>query len=335
MTYLTVLCLLVFQLSATAADDADRIRTSAAEQSVLETYKRMETADRKGDVEAWFAFRDKKSLDAMNPAVKAAIRKGGRARPQVQYEPVIVRTAASNAVLIGKITDPAAGTTQYQSILFTTEDGAWKVSRERFSESPFDPFVLHGLLPPEGGAFTRAGSPWKKIPYAGVNTAVLGKKEVMWKVQAIFDESFVYVRYEWVSDIPAPGSRVPPDCAAEGKTGGPPPPPVMQIKVTGAEPQGRSLTVAANDVVSATGANRFTVSYSMTVKNAAAEDIFDYSLGNDSSGRLLSVQGRYIEVRIPLSGLDVTESAKPKIQLEEQGSVLRILPYAVEHFGDR
>src|SRR5215831_6169770 len=108
MNYCTVLCLLVFQAVA-VADDADRVKPSATEQSVLDTYKRMEEADRKGDAEAWFGLRDKKSQDAMNPAVKEAIRKGGRARPAVKYEPLVVRTGAGNAVLTGKVTDPTAG----------------------------------------------------------------------------------------------------------------------------------------------------------------------------------------------------------------------------------
>jgi hypothetical protein len=332
MKYFSVLCLLVFQAVA-VADDADRLKASVTEQSVLETYKRMEQADRQGDAEAWFGLRDKKSLDAMNPAVKAAIRKGGRSRPAVKYEPLVVRTGNGSAVLMGKITDPAAGTTQFQSVLFVSEADGWKVSRELFSETAFDPFVLHGLLPPESGAFIRAGSPWKKVPYAAFNTAVLGKKEITWKMQAIYDESFVYIRFEWISDIPAPGSKISPETAAAGKTGGPPPPPAIQIKVNSAEPGGRSLTVAASDMMSSSGANKASVNYSMQVKNAAGDDIFAYSLGNDSNGRLLSVQGRYIDVRIPLSGLEVAETAKPKIELEEVSSVLRLMPYTAEHFA--
>ncbi len=334
MKHCALLCLLVLQAAA-AADDADRVKTAAGEQSVLETYKRMEEADRKGDTEAWFGLRDKRSLDAMSPAVKAAIRKSGRARPEVKYEPLVVRTGNGSAVLTGRITDPASGSTQYQSVLFVTEAGGWKISRELFSETPFDPFVLHGLLPPESGAFIRAGSPWKKVAYAALNTAVLGKKEVTWRMQAIYDEAFVYIRFEWISDIPAPGSRIPPESAAAGKTGGPPAPPTVQIKVTGSEPEGRNLTVSATDVMTSSGSGKATVSYSLQVKNAAGDDIFEYSLGNDSSGRLLSVQGKYIEVRIPLGGLDVSEAAKPKIQLEEVSSVLRLLPYTVEHFGER
>lgn len=45
-----------------------------------------------------------------------------------------------------------------------------------------------GLLfsPEQGGAFMRAGSPWKHIAYAVINTEVVVKKEVMWKMQATY-----------------------------------------------------------------------------------------------------------------------------------------------------
>jgi hypothetical protein len=330
----TVLCAFLLQQVLTVSD-ADGVKPAASEQSVLAAYKRMEDADRKGDAEQWFALRDKKTLETMNAAVKDAIRKGGRARPAVKYEPLTVRIRSDRAVLLGRVTDPAAGTTQFQSVLFVVEDGTWKVSREQWGESAFDPFVLHGLLPPETGAFIRAGLPWKKVAYATINTEVLGKKDVMWKMQATFDESFVYIRYEWIAEIPSPGARIKPELAEAGKTGGPPAPPAMLIKATDAAGGTHSLTVSACDVVSAAAANHYTVNYSMSVKNAAGEDVFEYSLANDTTGHLLSVQDRYIDVRIPLGGLDVTEASKPAIRLEEAGSVLRILPYSAERFAGR
>jgi hypothetical protein len=339
MTVLSaVLCLLVFQQSL-PGNDADGAKPAASEQSVLAAYQKMQEADRKGDAELWFSLRDKKTLDTMNPAVKAAIRKGGRSRPGVRYEPGLVRVRSDRAVLIGKVTDPAAGTTQFQSVVFVIENGAWKVSREQWSETAIDPFVLFGLLPPDSGAFLLAGAPWKRVPYAVINTEVVGKKDVMWKMQATYDESFVYLRYEWFAEIPQPGSKVKPELAASGKTGGPPAPPPMQIKIRGAGPEFESgqhdLTVSVNDVVSTSASGQSTVNYSMSIKNAAGEDAFEYSIGNDSAGRLLGVQDRFVDLRIPLGGLGVTDAAKAKVQLEEAGSVLHILPYTAERFSGK
>jgi hypothetical protein len=299
----------------------------------------MEEADRKGDGDLWFTLRDKKTLDSMNAALKDAIRKGGRARPAVRYEPLTVRLITDRAVLIGRVTDRAGGTTQYQSVLYVVEDGAWKISREQWSDSPIDSFVLYGWLPPEPGAFAHAGSPWKRVPYASINTEIVGKKDAMWKMQAVFDESFLYLRYEWFAEIPAPGAKVKPEQAAGGKTGGPPSPPAMEIKLRGAGPQPdageHDVTVSVSDVVSITGANRYSVNYSMSVKNAAGQDVFEYSISNDSAGHLLAVQDRFIDLRIPLAGLGMADPAQLKVNVEEAGSVLHILPYTAERFPPR
>jgi hypothetical protein len=305
----------------------------------------MEQADRQGDGQLWFSLRDRRTLDTMDAGLKASIRKGGHPRPSVRYEPATVRVSVDRAIVIGKVVDPDAGTAQFQNVLFVVESGAWKVAREQWSDSPFDPFVVYGLLPPEPGSFSRSGS-WRHVPYANPNLQTLGKKDQVWKMQATFDEAYLYVRYEWATEIPAPGARVRPELAEAGKTGGPPPPPSMRIKVAVEEADGniapRELTIAVSDVVSTRGAfesqakgaaNRFFVGYSLFVKNAAGEDIFEYALGNDSTGRLLTVQDRVIEVRIPLGGLGIGSRSKAKLQLEEVGAVLRILPYTVERFG--
>jgi hypothetical protein len=333
----TLLCALLVQQSLNAGD-ADGAKPPASEQSVVETYRKMEQADRKGDTDLWFSLRDKKTLEGMSPAVRDAIRKGGRSRPSVRYEPVTVRVQSDRAVLIGKVTDPVGGTTQYQSVLFVVEGGGWKVAREQWSESPIDPFVLHGMLPPESGSFVRAGQPWKRLGYADINAEIVGKKDVVWKLQATFDESFVYIRYEWPSPIPAPGAKLKPELANAGKTGGPPSPPAMQIKLRGLGPEYDSgqhdLTVSATDVVSSGGGTP-SVNYSMTVKNAGGDDLFEFSLGNDSAGRLLTVQERSIEVRVPVGGFGLADMSKAIVQLEEAGSVLHLLPYKAERFGTR
>src|SRR5215813_6957638 len=231
----TVVCASLAILKLMAADTVCAQR-SEQEESVKVAYKKMEEADRNGDGELWFALRDKKTLRSLPAAVKDAMRKGGRPRPTVKYEPLTVRVLNDHAVLLGKVTDSATGATQYQSVFFSVEGGAWKVSREQWSETPFDQFVLYGLLPPESGSFSRSLTAWKRAPYALINTDVVGKREVMWKMQATYDESFLYVRYEWITDIPLPGSRVSAELASTGKTGGPPAPPAMQINIHGVGP---------------------------------------------------------------------------------------------------
>src|SRR6202011_3681608 len=100
----------------------------------------------------------RKTLDSMDATVKEAIRKGGRSRPAVQYEVVAIHTLGTQAVLTGKVADPQGGTVQYCMLLFGMEDQQWKIGREQWSDTPFDPFVLSAWMPPEDGAFLRAGA---------------------------------------------------------------------------------------------------------------------------------------------------------------------------------
>src|SRR5262249_23572171 len=155
-----IMWLMFAQQVASVAETPDAVSRSP-EQVVLTAYKRMEEADRKGDGQLWFALRDRKTLEAMPAALKAAIAKGGRSRPKVPDEALAIRTKSNRAMVLGKATDPDAGTVQYQTVLFVVEDDGWKVSREQWGDKAFDPFVLYASLPPEEGAFLRAGAPWK------------------------------------------------------------------------------------------------------------------------------------------------------------------------------
>ena len=345
MNLTVAICLFfVYQGVSTAA--ATDVKSPDAEPAVLAAYRRMEAADRKGDGELWFALRDRKTLDAMDPALKAAIRKGGRSRPAVRYEASAIRVLNNRAVLIGKVSDPDSGSVQYDTVLFSIEDNEWKVTREQFSDSAFDPFVLSALMPPEDGAFLRALAPWKKIAYAAANTQVVKLQNVVWKMQATRDESFLYVRFESASLLPAPGSKVTPQAAKTGSPSGLPPSPTLRIKCG----EDRAFLVSVRDLVSSKGSfdkkgkpagDRNTIAYSVFVKNGAGEDIFESGVGEDSTSRLLAVQGKFIDVKLPLSGLGISGlgisgmaiGGGTAIALEQADAVMQILPYPVPPFS--
>jgi hypothetical protein len=313
--------------------------TAGSDAGVLAAYKRMEEADRNGDGRLWSELRDRRTLASMSPAVKGSILKGGHARPAVQYVPLSARVDGGSAVLLGKTVDPAAPTTQYQALVFTMEDGAWKVAREQWSDSPFDPFVAYALLPPEDGAFLRAGSPWKRIPYANLNRAVMDRKEQPWNVQGTLDDSFLYVRLEAPAPLPAPGSRVNAKQPDRGKSGIPGKTPALRIKLA----TGEEFQIAIADVVSMRGAfegggsasaaraaaSQAFLTYTLTVKNAAGADIFEHSTADDSAARMLTVQDRYVDIAIPVGGLGTGAGTKMQITLEDADTVMRVQPYAV------
>ena len=316
---------------------------SADEQGVLVAYRQMEEADRRGDGRLWFSLRDRKTLDSMDAKVKEMILKGGRARPSVQYDALAVRVRGAQAVLAGKVTDPQGGTTQYVTVLFRVEDNMWKVAREQWSDRPFDPFVLSAWLPPEVGTFLRDGAPWKAIAYATPNTRVLGKSEMPWKIQATMDESFLYVRFEANTPLLAPGAKLGPQAGKTGTTGGLPPPPPMRIKVLpSSEPPvtDPEYVVSVADLVSThrgfdasdKGEGNYSVAYAVFVKNGAGEDIFENTIGEDAESLLLAVDGRFIDVKLPLKGLGIEDPRKDQIGMEEADSVFRVLPFPVEAY---
>ena len=217
------------------------------------------------------------------------------------------------------------------------------MAREQWSDRPFDPFVLFAWLPPEAGAFLRDGAPWKGIAYATPNPRVLGKSEMPWKIQATMDESYLYVRFEANAPLLAPGAKLGPQAGKTGTTGGLPPPPPMRIKILpSAEPPvtDPEYVVSVSDLVSThrgfdasdKGEGNYSVAYSLFVKDGAGDEIFESTIGEDAESLLLAVDGRFIDVKLPLNGLGVGDPRKDQVEMEEADSVFRVLPFNVQAY---
>src|SRR5579872_2883202 len=99
------------------------------------------------------------------------------------------------------------------------EGGERKVARKQLGEKPFELLMLLCLLETKEGAFLRNSAPWKAVPYASPNTDVVRNEDVIWKIQATFDESYLYVRFEAAQTLPAAGSKLRPEVAKTGGTG--------------------------------------------------------------------------------------------------------------------
>jgi hypothetical protein len=331
----TAFGLLFFQQAVRAAPDS---ATRTPEQAVLATYHKMEEADRQGDGELWLALRDRATLSAMNDALKETIRKGGHARPSVRYEPLAARALGTRSGVLGRVTDPESKSVQYDAVLFVLEDGAWKVDREQWSEKPFDSFVLYAMLQPVDGAFMRDGTPWKTVPYASPNPDVINKEDVVWKVQATFDESFFYIRFESTQPLPAAGSKLRPNVAKTGGTGGPTPPPAMQIKSSRSSLYEISVsslvsTAAVMDAKGKPAGERYSVGYKLSVKKSEGDEVFATTIGEASHSFLLAVTDRFIDIRIPLDALGSEPDGKSGVfDLEEADPVNRVLPYHVQPY---
>ncbi len=327
-------CVLLLCVAAPVrADTVNR----AGEQAILSAYEKMEDADRRGDGQLWLSLRDRKTRDTMDASLRDAIRKGGRTRPNVSYEPSAVRVSGSRGAILGKVSDPDASTVQYDAVLFVIEDGGWKVASEQWSEKPFDRFLLYALLLPEPGSFVRQNGTWKGIPYASVNTQAVRKEEMPWKIQATMDEAYAYVRLEAPEALPMPGSKVAPEAGKTGRAGILPPPPPLRIKSPSEYTFAVNSLVSTADVAAGKGkpTTRYSAAWSFFVRNAAGEQIFESTLSDNSENPLISVRDRFVEVKIPLGGLGIDPDAKPALDLEAAGSVMLILPYHIEPFTPR
>ena len=98
-----------------------------------------------------------------------------------------------------------------------------------------------------------------------------------------------------------------------------------------------SALVATTDAADAKGklSKSYSVTYSLFVKNADGDEVFESTLGDGTSSRMLSVRDRFIDVKIPLAGFGIDPVNQFKVDLEDADSVLRVLPYHVEAFVPR
>ena len=80
------------------------------------------------------------------------------------------------------------------------------------------------------------------------------------------------------------------------------------------------------------GEGNYSVAYSLLVKNGAGEEIFAITIGDDAQSLLLAVDGRFIDVKLPLKGLGVEDPRRDQVGMEEADSIFRVLPFGVEEY---
>jgi hypothetical protein len=118
----------------------------------------------------------------------------------------------------------------------------------------------------------------------------------------------------------------------------------MRIKVTAPTlmaPREYSISVSAlvatTDSTDAKGkpVKTYSVNYSLFIKNAEGADVFESTLGDGGSGRMLAVRDRFIDVTIPTGVFGIDLATVPTVDMDEADSLLRVLPYHVEAFVPR
>jgi hypothetical protein len=318
----------------------------APEDAVKAAYKSLETAARNGDGQLWLNLQSKSRLGEMPEEARQRMLQGGFRDQSVQYEPLAVRVKKDDAVLIGRfhrLSDPYT----YHTVRFTFEDGQWKIAAESMSNTRIDQNSLWALLPPDDGAFERAHSPWSRIPYAGVNTQAFQPAQLPWKMQATVDESFLNVRFESGSALPDPGSEI-------HKTGNapmvdpgvPPGPPIMVVQLGGPGQAQKAFELKAEAQVETrstfdsngkANSYRYFVAYSLWVTQPTrgvqiGNTIFNSSLPSPFGGPI-TVQDRFLDIKIPLKALGWFGPPPTVVQIREFNSVPQILPHQVSQFS--
>jgi hypothetical protein len=305
-----------------------------AQQEVIAAFGRVEKAIQSGDGALFLALMSRKVVAAQTDAIKVTYLAGLPPRPDARLEPIAVCVRGENAFVIGTFEERASERAKTYLVRYVREDQAWKIASLRTTDAtPYRP-AIYAYLPPQGGAFTLAGLPWRSIGYAG-STSVGS-----WKVQATRDENFLYVRFETNVGLPAHGAEVPAEQAKLMKSSVPDGPPLMTIAVSG--PDDKQTLVRSTfefhvgHVTLATarpGADTVssTVEYLLTVRGDRGETLFEGAPGAFS--RLIEVHDRFIDVRLPLRSLGVRAHGTPDIAIGELDARAQMQSYKVARFS--
>lgn len=185
------------------------------------------------------------------------------------------------------------------SVRFVYETGSWKILDAQWSNTTIDPASLYALIPPGDGAFARAGSPWDRVE------AAQGTKK--WKLRAVSDESYLYLRIEASAVLPAPNTEVA-GTFPNLSTGVPRDWPKMKIRTAKGEFTMDAFDgvgdKATFDAAGKANSHRHFVAYSMMLWRG------DHVVVNTSEEPLIAIRDRFIDLRIPLKTLGVEARAR-------------------------
>src|SRR5579883_1299441 len=114
------------------------------------------------------------------------MRVSPRPRPELDYRVMKTFVRGDQAVLLVQV-----ASNNFFSMTLRKEDGQWKAQDQFFRNTAPDANSVYALIPPDPGAFARAGSHWDQVaaPVYTSQAAHLG-----WEIKAIFDEAYLYIR---------------------------------------------------------------------------------------------------------------------------------------------
>jgi hypothetical protein len=256
----------------------------------------MEKAEQSGDVNTWVGLWSRESApdaEKLRPYV--------RPRPDVHYTSSKVFVQGDEAALLGQ-----TGKGQFLSMHFVREDGRWKIKDQVFGDKAYHADSVYAMIPPAAGAFERAGAPWQNVAPA-LDAAGVARRG--WQVRATYDESFLYVRIESATPLPAPGSN-----AEKPPSGWP----VMKVGVSGVgefvlHANANIGDQATFDESGRANSHRPYVAYWLMLERAD-QMIFQAWAGLHLDP-LVQAGDHYFQVRVPLRTMGVADAGRTKITI--------------------
>jgi len=256
----------------------------------------MERAEQTGDFNAWAALW---TIEKLGEVEK--LRPYARARPEVHYRAMKSFVRGEEAVLLVE-----AASNSFVTMLLRREGGQWKVRDQQWKDTAPDPNSVYAWVPPDPGAFARAGAPWDQVAPAmnPSHAARLG-----WQIKAISDESYLYIRIESAADLPAPGSTI------EKPPGGWP-----VLKIDTSDAGEFVLYDAVNvgdqatfDARGRANSHRPFAAYSIRLERNGHE-VFSASADLYPSP-LVEVAGRDYDIRIPFATMGIMDSGATRMTI--------------------
>jgi hypothetical protein len=275
---------------------AQRPEAQRPEDQVLAVYRQMEKAAQSGDAKTFVGLWCRASASE-------AEKWGSQLHPQpdVHYTSSKVFVQGDEAVLLGQY-----GKDEFWNMRFVKEDGRWKIKNFAGSDKAYPAESVYAMIPPAAGAFERAGAPWQNVAPA-FDKADAAKHG--FQVRATYDESFLYIRIESSTPMPAPGSP-----AEKPPMGWP----VMKVAVSGVGEFVLHATAnigdqATFDESGRANSHRHYVAYWLMLERAD-QMIFQAWAGLDPNP-LVQAGDHFFDVRVPLRTMGVADARPTKITI--------------------
>ncbi len=296
---------------------AQLLSMESLKRAVLEKCRQLEEVYKTGNGKLWLSIKSKLVLDRMDDAMKDMFSKSFPANADYRFDVNLIKVYRKSAAAFG-LNFKGKVKSRHLAVKFAREDNEWKVLHEESSSALIDP---GSFLPPESGAFIESGSSWSDLPLMQKSDSDPASKSGSndWDMKAAQDESFLYIRLLSAKNLAPIDSKV-------NKASNSGPVEMANINIGVASGKNnvskRSFNVVVRDVVDNTSTsnkdgstkeNIFTLNYSMTLEDENNNALF--SARADSENRLLMVEPKLIDIKIPCDSLGFVDGETVELNL--------------------